>query len=154
MFFIRSKIFYFYFIQTDVRGSELHKLDFIGLEFHQREVMQLKDYVIVVKHVRKYFQCLDLYGGIGVFGEAYGGYMALKLIAGLEVDKYVNDEGNKLFQCCAAIRPFTHWQNYIYPFSMKVRFFIKFLNFLFFTRNEHYTYMHKYDTINKIHYFL
>ncbi|XP_011503482.1 PREDICTED: uncharacterized protein LOC105366659 [Ceratosolen solmsi marchali] len=69
----------------------------------------------VVKHVTKYFHRLDLYAGNGVFG----GHMVLNLIAGPKMKKFLNKEDHNLFQCCAAIRPFTHWQNYIHPFTMK-----------------------------------
>ena len=72
--------------------------------------LEVQDQITVVEHVLKKINCIDE-NQVGIYGEDYGGYMALNVMA---LDRH------KIFKCCAAVSPITAWQHYSYLFGVKV----------------------------------
>lgn len=93
-----------------MRGSGYQSIETSSSIWKEIGTLEIEDQISVIKNILKRFNCIDP-NQIAVYGEAYGGYTALNIMA--------MDENN-IFKCCAAVSPITTWQHYSHDFSVKV----------------------------------
>ncbi|XP_063282328.1 inactive dipeptidyl peptidase 10-like isoform X2 [Pelobates fuscus] len=82
----------------DARGSKNQGLQLLHETDHRLGSVEMKDYLAVVQHLKR-LPYVDK-KQIGVYGKAYGGFLALKLLALSE----------ELFACGVSVAPITNFQ--------------------------------------------
>ncbi|XP_012288027.1 prolyl endopeptidase FAP isoform X2 [Orussus abietinus] len=101
---------HFVVLEADVRGSGYQSLEMSSKIWRQLGILEVEDQLKIVKYFMDNVKCLSKEGA-GVFGEGYGGYTALNVMA---------TDTQNLIQCCAAISPITTWEHYSYTFGTQI----------------------------------